>query len=73
MSNVIKGNFFTRKDINAVEMLGAIAEKEPENVFVICWPKDGTMPTYHSSTPDMPIILMRIQEFIHKFYNEDFK
>ena len=62
----------TRDDLNASKMLRVIAKDKPEYVFVIAWPKDGMMPTYHSNTSDTPIILMRIQQFIHKFYSGDF-
>jgi hypothetical protein len=72
MSNVKKFNGVTKHNINASDMLKAIAEEKPNHSFVICWPEDGSLPTYHSSTGDMPIILMRLQEFIHKYYNGDF-
>lgn len=73
MTNVIKLDLFTKNDIDSQYMLRNIADSDPENVFVICWPKDGTMPTYHSSTNDTSVVLLRIQEFIHRFYNGDFK
>ncbi len=72
MSNVIKLPIITTHDINTKEMLETIAKTEPENAFVIVWPNDGSMPTYHCNTSDMPVVLMRIQEFIHKYYNGDF-
>ncbi len=62
----------TRHDLDASKMLRVIAEDEPADAFVIVWPKDGAMPTYHSSTGETPIVLMRIQEFIHKYYSGDF-
>jgi len=72
MGEVIKLSFNTRLDINAADMLRNIAEDGPENAFVIVWPKDGSMPTYHSSTGDLPVVLMRVNGFLHKFYNGDF-
>lgn len=62
----------TRHDINAASMLRTIAKEKPEHVFVIAWPKDGAMPSYHSSTADTPVIMMRIQEFMHKYFSGDF-
>ncbi len=70
--NVIKVEFRTRNPIETKEMLEAIADDNPKNAFVIAWPADGSMPTYHASTGDMLVVLMRVQEFIHKFYNGDF-
>lgn len=73
MADIIKlDNYVTRLDLNASEMLHEIASEEPENVFVICWPKDGGTPSYHASTGDIPVILMRLQEFAHKHFNGDF-
>ena len=46
-----------------------IEEDDPDRVFVICWPKDGGMPTYHSNTNDIPVVLMRLREFEHKWFN----
>ena len=73
MGEVVKLNIFTKVDIKPSDMLRAIADEEPDNVFLVVWPKDGSMPSYHSSTGDMPVILMRIQEFVHKYYNGDFQ
>ena len=72
MGDVVKLDIFTKKDISAADMLTNIAEQKPSNCFVIVWPSDETMPTYHSSTGDVAVVLMRCQEFIHKFYNGDF-
>lgn len=71
--NVIRINFSTVKDISASDVLRNIADNNPKHVFVIAWPEDGSMPSYHSSTSDMPVILMRINEFVHKYYNGDFQ
>jgi hypothetical protein len=65
-------HLITRHDLNAPDMLRTIAESEPADAFVITWPKDKTMPTYHSSTGNTPVIMLRIQEFIHKYYSGDF-
>lgn len=72
MGEVIEIDFWTNGDIQADKMLQAIAEENPKNAFVIVWPDDGSMPTYHSSTSDVPTVLMRLQQFIHKYYNGDF-
>lgn len=73
MTNIIKLDLFTKNDLDAQTMLRNIADEEPNDCFVICWPKDGTMPTYHSSTGDTAVVLMRINEFIHKYYNGEFQ
>jgi hypothetical protein len=73
MSNVIKLNIKTTLDISAPDMLRAIADEAPQNAFVISWPADGSAPSYHSSTADIPVVLMRLQEFIHKHFNGDFE
>ena len=70
--NIIKLDFITRHDIDSAGMLNSIAEQKPKNAFVIAWPEDGKMPSYHCNTSDMPVVLIRLQEFIHKFYNGDF-
>lgn len=72
MADIIQFNGMTTHDIDAVSMLQSISEEEPANVFVVVWPKDGSPPTYHSSSADVPVVLMRIQQFIHKYYNRDF-
>jgi hypothetical protein len=72
MGEVIKLEFNTTLDISAQEMLEEIAKQKPKNAFVVVWPEDGTMPTYHCSTGDIPVVLMRVNEFIHKYYNGDF-
>jgi len=72
MSNVVKFSGIYYGDISAPDMLRKIAELEPKSAFVISWPEDGKMPSYQSSTDDMPIILLRLQEFIHKYYNGEF-
>jgi predicted xylose isomerase-like sugar epimerase len=74
LSNIIQFpiNPFTTQDISAPDMLRHIADNNPAQAFVVCWPNDGSMPTYHSSTGEVPEVLMRVQEFIHKFYNGEF-
>ena len=73
MGDVIKLELITRCPLDAAEMLRNIADEKPANAFVICWPEDGTMPTYHCSTGDTPVVLMRLHEFIHKFYSGEFE
>lgn len=70
--NIIRLNIITKVDLDAAYILRNIADGEPQHVFVIEWPKDGSMPKYSSSTGDMPVVLMRMQEFIHRYYNGDF-
>lgn len=73
MGKVIKlRNFITRHTISGASMLRAIAKNNPKNAFVICWPEDGSMPTYHCATGDIPTVLMRLREFEHKYFNGDF-
>lgn len=71
-AEIIKLDINTRLDIPAGKMLREIAKEKPENAFVIAWPNDGAMPEYYSSTGDIPVVLMRLQEFAHKYYNGDF-
>lgn len=63
-------DFITKCDIPADSMLKEIAASEPDFAFVVCWPKDGSMPTFHSNTSDMPVVLFNLQKFIHRFYME---
>ena len=72
MGDIIKFTGLTKCDLSAKEMLVNIAYDNPKNAFVIVWPENGEMPTYHSTTSDTPVVLMRLQEFIHKYYNGDF-
>lgn len=69
--NIIPFKGITTLDIDPQAMLRAIADESPENVFLIVWPNTGEMPTYHSSTADIATVLMRVQGFVHKFYNGD--
>lgn len=62
----------TKVDINASRMLRVIAKEKPKHAFVIAWPEDGRLPTYHSSTGDIPIVLMRLREFEHKYFSGEF-
>jgi len=73
MTNVIKVDFITRHTLDSKEMLTEIAKDNPKNTFVICWPESGELPTYHCNTGDMPVVLLRLQQFIHKYYNGDFE
>lgn len=72
ISDYLKPKGFTDEDINASNMLQEIAKSNPKHAFVISWPADGTIPTYHSSTGDTPVILMRLQEFIHQMFSGEF-
>lgn len=69
MTNVVKFPGKVYQDLPADEMLKAIAEQKPSKVFMIVWPEDGTRPTYHSNTSDIPVIVLRIQQFLHKLFN----
>lgn len=64
-------NFITKVDIHAPSMLREIAKENPDYAFVIVWPKDGSLPTFHSNTSDMPVILMQLQRFIHLAFSGD--
>ena len=70
--NVVKfpGQYYG--DMESPLVLRAIADQEPDHVFVICWPKDGGKPTFHSTTSDLPCIIFRLLSFIHKVYDGDF-
>ncbi|TXH54894.1 MAG: hypothetical protein E6Q97_09915 [Desulfurellales bacterium] len=69
MTNIVKFPGKVYQDLPADEMLAAIAEQKPLKVFVIVWPEDGTRPTYHSNTSDIPVIVLRIQQFLHKLFS----
>jgi len=73
MSNIIKFPSLWYSDLNAGKMLNNIAFEKPKHAFVIAWPEDGSMPSYHSSTSDTPVIVYRIQEFLHKLYSGEFE
>ena len=66
-------NFITLQDINTAEMLREIAKEKPANAFVIVWPKDDGLPTYHSNTSDMPTVLLRLQTFIHEYFQRAYE
>lgn len=72
MNKVLKftGPYYGK--LNATNLLEVVAKENPKNVFIIVWPDDGSVPTYHSSTGDTPVVLFRLQEFIHKLYNGEF-
>lgn len=70
--NIVKIEYYNTKDINTADMLKAIAEENPKNAFVVVWPEGGSMPTYHCNTSDVAVVLMRVNEFVHKYYNGDF-
>lgn len=72
MSNIIKLPRLWHSVLDAESMLNAIAADKPKHAFVICWPEDGSMPTYHSTTEDTSVVVYRINEFIHKLYSGDF-
>jgi hypothetical protein len=72
MGEVIHLHDITQRDLSAADILREIANEAPNHAFVVVWGKDGDLPTYHSTTGDMPTVLMRINEFIHKYYNGDF-
>lgn len=66
-------NFPDMSRLTAPDMLRNIADNDkPKHAFVICWPEDGSMPTYHCTTKDVGVVLMRLQEFIHKWFNGEF-
>lgn len=73
MAEIIRLHKYTEGDIDPREMMDAIFEGGQKNVFVIAWPADGGLPSYHSSTGDLPVVLMRLQEFAHKYFNREFE
>lgn len=70
-NNIVKFTGITKLDLSALKCF-VLLRRKPQNAFVICWPEDGSMPTYHSNTADTAVVLMRLHGFIHKFYNGDF-
>lgn len=73
MGDVVKWNGHTYLDIDPADMLRAIADEKPVNAFVITWDNDRIQTNFYSSTTKTPIVLMRLNEFIHKYYNGDFQ
>lgn len=69
--NVIEVDF---RKLTAPVMLERIARDWPDAkaAFVIVWPGDGSMPQYFSNTADNAVVMLRLQQFIHKWYNGDF-
>ena len=72
MAEIIHMYDATHLDQAVEEVLQGVLAKEPQHVFVIAWPADGSLPTYHSTTSDFPVVLMRLREFEHKYFNGDF-
>lgn len=73
MTNIIKLPVITKLDLQPDEMLRNIADSNPANAFVLVWPNDGSLPTYHCSTGDTPVVLLQLQMFVHKMFNGDFE
>ncbi len=73
MAEIYNLSLITKHDLNAAAMLKAIAKEKPTHAFVIVWPEDGSRPTYHSTTSDMPVVLLRLQEFTHKYFMGHFE
>lgn len=72
MTNIIPFRGVTKSELSASDMLKNIADDcKPKHAFVICWYEDG-LPSYHSSTGDAPVVLYRLQEFMHKEFSGDF-
>ncbi|MDI1227390.1 MAG: hypothetical protein PSY14_06885 [bacterium] len=67
--NIIKFPGVFYGDLPAEHVLTNIAAEKPKHVFLIVWPADGSMPTYHSSTGDVPVILYRMAEFQHMLFS----
>ncbi len=72
MAEILELELVTKHDLSVEEMFSNIAKQNPYHAFVIVWPEDGTQPTYHSTTGDMPTVLMRLREFEHKYFNNEF-
>mgnify|MGYP003385334815 CR=1 FL=1 len=70
MAEVIHMYESTNLDQRVEEVLEGVLAKNPRHLFIIAWPEEG-MPTYHSTTSDMPIVTMRLREFEHKLFNGD--
>lgn len=73
-NNIIPFKGITKHDLNPKTMFEAIIENDsPHHAFVICWPEDGSHPTFHSTTGDTAVVLYQLQRFIHKYFNVDFE
>lgn len=72
MGEVIKLNLYTKVDLNAADILRAIADDNPEKVLVITWNADGKY-TFHSSTASCESNTYAAQLFIHKMITGEFE
>lgn len=68
MAEIIHMYDSTRLDQLPEEVLNGVLAKKPRHLFIIAWPEEG-MPTYHSTTSDMPIVTMRLRQFEHKLFS----
>jgi hypothetical protein len=75
MSDVInlEKHKLSRGKVTAASVLRQVAAENPKHVFVIVWPSSGKLPTYHTTTTDMPVLLYRLMTFIHKYFRGDFE
>jgi hypothetical protein len=72
MADIIHMYETTALDQRPEEVIEGVLANKPAHLFIIAWPSDGSKPTYHSTTSDAPVILMRLAEFQHKYFNGDF-
>lgn len=49
-----------------------IKENNPRHAFVIGWDNIRGRATFHSTTGDNTVIIFRLQEFMHRFYNGEY-
>lgn len=68
--NYKKNNFPPRScnDITS-DMLRKIESSKPNYAFVVEFPSDGSMPIFHTSTQDAPVLCYRLQNFLDAIYS----
>lgn len=63
-----KLNFPPRPE-STEELLKELINRKPKYVFAIEWPEDESMPICHTSTSSMPVLALRLQNFLTDLYS----
>jgi len=72
-AKIIQFTGLTCLNLDAASILRNIADENPENAFVITWSNEERESKFYSSNAITSEILMRLNEFIHRYYNGEFK
>lgn len=49
-------------------LLRELKSRNPKYCFAIEWPENGDEPIFHTSTSDMPVLTLRLQNFLSELY-----